>query len=184
MIFWPVKYLFITLKVDRLREYKIAFRGLREGRHPFEFMLDRVFFDCFEATAGTEGTVRAEVELIKSALLMEVKIKINGTVKTVCDRCLEDMDLNISGEMNLYIKQGSREEGNNDDFIVLAADEDILDLSTCLYETYMLNYPLRAVHPERACDERMRRVLGKYVTNEEHKSIDPRWNELKKLIDN
>lgn len=171
--------------VDKLREYKIAFRGLGEGKHSFEFVLDGTFFDCFEATAGTQGTVYAEVELVKSALLMEVKIRIHGTVKAVCDRCLGEMRLPIEGKMNLYVKQSSREEGNDDDYMVISPEDDFLDLSSCFYETYMLHYPMRVVHAEGECDKDMQEVLHKYVKEEkEEKPIDPRWDELRKLINN
>lgn len=174
---------FTSRLVDRLKEYKIAHRGLGEGVHSFEFVMDDSFFGCFEATTGTKGKVNAKVDIVKSSLLMEVRMKIEGMVKAVCDRCLEELDLPISGEMNLYVKYGEREEGNDDDFIVLAQDEDYLDLSEPLYEVYMLNYPLRVVHPEGECNEEMEHVLEE-LTMEENDKIDPRWDELRKLINN
>lgn len=167
-----------------MREYKIAFRGLGEGKHSFEFVLENAFFDCFEATKGTQGKVDAVVEIIKSSLLMEVKIKMKGTVKATCDRCLGAISLPIEGEMNLYVKQSEREDGNDDDYIVVSPEDDYLDLSSYLYETYMLNYPMRVVHPEGECDEEMQKVLKEYVKDENTKPTDPRWDELKKLINN
>ena len=86
--------------------------------------------------------------------------------------------------MNLYVKQNGREEGNEDDYIILSPEDDYLDVSSYLYETYMLNYPMRVVHPEGECDEDMQEVLHEYVIGEDDKPIDPRWNELKKLINN
>ena len=47
----------------------------------------------------------------------------------------------------------------------------------------MLNYPLRVVHPDGECNEEMEKVLDNLVINENKKS-DPRWDELKKLINN
>lgn len=175
---------FTSRIVDRLREYKIAFRGLGEGRHPFDFVLDEAFFDCFKATQGTQGRIQARVEIIKSSLLMEVSIKIEGTVKAVCDRCLGEMELPVAGEMSLYVKQSGREEGNEDDFIVLSPEDDFLDLSSYLYEAYMLYYPMRVVHPEGECDQEMEKVLEEYIKEEEQKPVDPRWDELRKLINN
>ncbi|MEG0795119.1 MAG: DUF177 domain-containing protein [Odoribacter sp.] len=170
--------------MDRLKEYKIAFRGLGEGRHSFDFVLDEAFFDCFEATKGTLGKVDAEVVLVKSVLLMEVKMKIKGTVKATCDRCLGVIELPVEGEMNLYVKQSGREEGNEDDFIIIAPEDDFIDLSPYLYETYLLHYPMRVVHPDGECDEEMEQVLDEYVIDEDTKPTDPRWNELRKLINN
>lgn len=173
---------FIPKDVDKLREYKIAFRGLGEGKHSFDFVLDKAFFDCFEATKGTEGRVDAEVTVVKSSLLMEVNIRFGGVVKAVCDRCLGELDLPVEGEMDLFVKESSREEGNGDDYIIVAPEDDFLDMGSYLYEAYMLNYPMRVVHEEGECDESMQEVLREYVRDEENKPTDPRWDELKKLI--
>lgn len=115
---------------------------------------------------------------------MEVKIRICGTVKAVCDRCLGELDLPVEGGMELYVKESGREEGNEDDYIIVSPDDDFLDLSTYLYEAYMLNYPMRVVHPEGECSEDMQQVLKEYVKDEDEKPIDPRWDELRKLINN
>ncbi|MFR7879436.1 MAG: YceD family protein [Butyricimonas paravirosa] len=169
--------------MDRLKEYKIAHRGLGEGVHTFEFVMDDVFFDCFDATKGTKGKVNASKyrEIIPADGGSDDDRR---TVEAICDRCLEEMELPISGELNLYAKYGEREEGNDDDFIILAQDDDYLDLSEPLYEVYMLNYPLRVVHPEGECNEEMEHVLEELTMEEENDKIDPRWDELRKLINN
>lgn len=115
---------------------------------------------------------------------MEVRINLQGTVKTACDRCLGEVTVPIKGEMNLYVKQSEREEGNDDDYIVVSPEDDFLDLSSCLYETYMLNFPMRVVHAAGECDKDMEKVLSEYVKEEDEKPIDPRWDELRKLINN
>ena len=158
-----------------MKEYKIAHRGLSEGIHTFEFVMDDNFFNCFDATKGTKGMVNARVDIVKSSLLMEVRMKIEGAVEAICDRCLEEMELPISGELDLYAKYGEREEGYDDDY---------LDLSEPLYEVYMLNYPLRVVHPEGECNKEMEHVLEELTMEEENDKIDPRWDELRKLINN
>ena len=66
--------------------------------------MDEGFFDCFEATKGTRGEVKATVLIVKSSLLMEVRITIEGMVKATCDRCLGEVNLPVSGVMNLYVK--------------------------------------------------------------------------------
>ena len=168
--------------MDRLREYKIAFRGLGEGKHSFEFIMDEGFFDCFEATKGTRGEVKATVLIVKSSLLMEVRITIEGMVKAGIPALSEDgksvMNTKLCKEAMVVAKE------LNDDYIILSPEDDYLDVSSYLYETYMLNYPMRVVHPEGECDEDMQEVLHEYVIEEDDKPIDPRWNELKKLINN
>lgn len=115
---------------------------------------------------------------------MEVKIKIDGTVKALCDRCLGELSLPVKGEMELYVKQSEREEGNDDDYMVLSPEDDFIDLSSYLYEVYMLNYPMRVVHPDGECEADMQEMLDNYIIEENDKPNDPRWDELKKLINN
>lgn len=170
--------------MESLAIYRIAFRGLQEGRHTFDYVLDEAFFDCFEAVRGTRGRVNARVELVKSALLMELKIGLSGEVEAICDRCLERLSLPVSGQMTLILKESGREEGNEDDFLILEPGEDWLDVSGPLYETYMLHYPMRVVHAEGACDPGMTGLLNNLTVDEESDRIDPRWDELRKLINN
>lgn len=170
--------------MDKLREYRIAFRNLKEGTYLFEFELDSAFFDCFDITEGTKGKVDVKVTLKKSSSLMEVKMELFGNVKAECDRCLGEVDLNISGEMQLYIKQSEREESNDDDYIVVSGNDDFIYLDSYLYETYILNYPIRVLHESDECDKSMQATLAEYIIDEDNKPTDSRWDELKKLINN
>jgi len=168
--------------VNKLREYKIAFRGLTEGEHKFEYKLDSNFFENFEMTKGVEGCVGALVTLKKTSLFIELKIELDGSVKGICDHCLGDVNVPIIGETELFIVESGREEGNNDDFVVVDPNDDYIDISLYLYETYILNYPMKVVHKDGECDEDMYEILDDYIIEEE--KIDPRWDELKKLINN
>ena len=145
--------------------------------------MNEEFFNCFDETKGTIGELIARVDVERITSLLKVKMGMVGKVRAICDRCLEEMDLFVEGEMNLYVKLGQREEGNDDDFIVLSQDEDFLDMGPLLYEMYMLNYPIRVVHPEGECNQEMEEVIDRFVV-EEKEYIDPRWDELRKLINN
>ena len=167
--------------MNKLREYNIAFRSLKEGTHIFNFKLDSDFFDCFETTKNTEGSVNAIITFRKSSLIMEVKIELSGYVKANCDRCLGNMELEINGNLQLYVKQSEREEGNEDDFIIVKHNDDFIDLSLYIYEAYILNYPIQVIHEEGKCDKAMQETLAEYIIEEEDKPTDPRWDALKKL---
>ncbi|MDR1272982.1 MAG: DUF177 domain-containing protein [Odoribacteraceae bacterium] len=169
--------------MDKLKEYKVAHKGLKEGTHSFRFTLDRDFFNCFEATGGTEGEVTVEVEVMKHSTFIEIRARLEGKVKATCDRCLDEMELPLSGEMTFFLKQGGREEGNDDDFIVLPPGEDHVDLSVPLYELFMLSYPARVTHPDGECDPEMERLIEALDPGDAAAS-DPRWDELNKLINN
>lgn len=168
--------------MNKLREYKIAFRGLSEGEHQFEYKLDSDFFEHFEMTKGFKGDIDAHVRLKKTSLLMELNIELDGRVIGSCDYCLGDVDVPIHGKTELFIVESEREEGNNDDFVVVDPNDDYIDTSLYLYETYILNYPMKVVHKDGDCDKDMNEILDDYIIAEE--ATDPRWDELKKLINN
>ena len=172
-------------RVENSSEYMLAFRGLGLGKHILNFNLGKSFFQKFSALEQTVGSLTAEITIDKGASFMKIHIKVAGVVKAVCDRCLGQLDLPIDGELDIVARESGRDEGNDDDFLVLSPDEDYIDLSDLIYQTYMLNYPIRVVHDEGECDEKMEELLDRYVVNDsEDKRTDPRWNELKKLINN
>ncbi|MDR2413743.1 MAG: DUF177 domain-containing protein [Odoribacteraceae bacterium] len=176
--------------MNKLKEYRVAHKGMNEGKHRFRFTLDREFFDCFEATKGTEGEMIANMEIVKHGTFIEVNAGVEGKVNATCDRCLETMELPVRGEAKFLLKQGGRnnegngegnDEGNGNDYIVLLPEDDYIDAGVLLYEMFMLNYPIRVVHPAGECSPEMERVLERFAIDAEP-AIDPRWEELKKLI--
>ncbi len=170
--------------MEKLSEYRVAFRGLGEGIHTWTYDLDARFFDNFDSTKGTKGALKAEVIMKKSSLLMELTVNLSGAVITVCDRCLGDLELPINECYSVYAKESGRAERIDDDYLVIAPDQDYLDFAELIYQTYIINYPIRIVHPDGECDGDMQEVLDKYLIDEENKPTDPRWDELKKLINN
>ena len=162
----------------------MAFRGLGEGINTWTYDLDARFFDNFESIEGTRGTLKEEVIIKKSALLIELTVNLSGTVITVCDRCLGDLVLPINESYSVYAKESGREESCDDDYLVIEPDQDYIDLAELIYQTYIINYPIRVVHPDGECDDDMEEVLEQYLIDEENKPTDPRWDALKQLINN
>ncbi len=68
--------------------YTIPVSGLKEGRHCFDFEIDKEFFDQFEESEVKEGTLIAIVEADKRSSHIDLSIRIDGTVRISCDRCL------------------------------------------------------------------------------------------------
>ncbi|MBR2624548.1 MAG: DUF177 domain-containing protein, partial [Paludibacteraceae bacterium] len=91
------------------------------------------------------------------------------------------------------VKTAEVEEQSEDDdgeLITVPVDAMNVDLARHFYETAALNVPLRHVHEDGECDEEMSKRLEEMrAVNADEKTneggdTDPRWNELKKLIDN
>jgi uncharacterized metal-binding protein YceD (DUF177 family) len=168
------------------RSYTIPLSGLKEGHHTLDFEIDNGFFELFEDSEVKEGSLIANIEMDKRSTHLDLKIMVSGSVKVNCDRCLEIFSQPLSSENRLLVKFGKSLEDIDPDIISLAAEEHELDLQQQIYEFIMLALPIKRVHPadkngKSTCDPVMIKKLEELIVDEE-KEIDPRWAELKKLI--
>ena len=69
---------------------------------------------------------------------------------------------------------------------VVPDSENEIEIAQYIYELILLSFPINFIHPDdedgfSTCNEEM---MQKLESHSEPEVIDPRWNELKKLIDN
>ena len=168
--------------------YTIPLSGLKEGRHDIDFEIDNKFFEKFEEAEVKEGSLIANITVNKRSTHSDLVIRISGNVRICCDRCLEMFFHPISCENRLLVKFGKTIEDIDPDIISLPVGEHELDLQQHLYEYIMLALPIKRVHPDdnngkSTCDPVMLKKLEALIVEEEPK-VDPRWDELKKLMNN
>jgi uncharacterized metal-binding protein YceD (DUF177 family) len=171
------------------RQFVIPFKGLKTGKHDFIFDIDDKFFDSFEDSEINKGMVHIEIQLIKSVTMLELMFDLKGTVTVMCDRCLDDFNLSISYNTNLYVKFGDTTEEQTDEILVLSHNEFELNVSQYIYEYTLLSLPYRRVHPdndqgESMCNKEMLRKLNEYLIDENIRHPDPRWSDLNFLLNN
>jgi DUF177 domain-containing protein len=165
----------------------LGLSGFKEGRHTIDFEIDNKFFESFEESEIKEGRLFAHVELDKGSSHIDLVIRISGSVKVCCDRCLEMFYLPVDCENRLLLKTGKKIDDDDDpDIISLAADEHELDLRRHFYDFINLALPIKKVHPDdidgkSTCDPVMLKKLNEFIIEAEIES-DPRWDELKKLM--
>jgi uncharacterized metal-binding protein YceD (DUF177 family) len=168
--------------------FTIPISGLKEGRHSFNFEIDKEFFEQFEESEVKNGMLEACVEADKRSSHINLAIRIKGVVSISCDRCLLVFLHPVDCENRLLIKFGKINDENDPDIITVPADEYDLDLKQYFYEYILLALPIQRVHPEdrngiSGCDPEMLMKLDQHIVNEDDR-MDPRWDELKKLINN
>jgi DUF177 domain-containing protein len=166
--------------------FSIPIGGLKEGHHTFEFEINKTFFDLFEESEIKEGELSAVVEIERRPSHIDLEVKISGKVRVCCDRCLEMFDHPLGCENKLLVNFGSEKDESDPEIITLPYDEYELDLKQYFYEYIYLALPIQRIHPDDAkgestCEPSMLRKLKEFLVEEEVKS-DPRWDELKKLI--
>ena len=166
--------------------YTIPLGGLKEGRHTYDFEIGNKFFEQFEESEIREGDLKVIAELDKRSSHYDLLIRIVGSVRIDCDRCLEKYDQSLESENRLLIKTGKEWDDSEPDLLTIPADEYELNISQYIYEFVHLALPLKRIHPEdkkgnSTCDPGMLQKLREHVIDTEKKG-DPRWDELKKLM--
>ncbi len=172
--------------MDYLAKYTIPYKGLKDGSHEFDFTADEKFFEHFQFENNFQGQVSVKATLLKKTLVMSLNLEINGEINVTCDRCLDRFPYQVEGESTLFIKFGETYEELDNDIIVVPESENEIRIAQYIYELILLSFPINFVHPDdedgfSTCNEEMTQKLNEHS---EKKEIDPRWSELKKLIDN
>ncbi len=179
--------------VDRLKDYNISFKGLKNGLHKFEYQIGASFFGLFENPLVENGRLNAIVTLDKSQNLLVAGFEISGVVNTICDNCLAPVEIPVDCSDKLYFNFGHEYAEQSEEIIVLSYEEHQINVAQWLYEFIIVSLPIRHVHPndengKPTCNAQMIDKLDEYLVSEEtilekkEDSSDPRWDALKKLI--
>jgi uncharacterized protein len=168
--------------------YSIPISGLKEGKHSYDFEIGKEFFEQFEESEIKEGKLTVIVEADKRSSHADLAVKISGEVSISCDRCLGVFSQPVSCENRLLVKFGKVYDERDPDIITIPADENELDMTQYFYEYILLALPIQRMHPndrngKSKCDPEMLQKLKEHVSSEEERN-DPRWDDLKKLMNN
>jgi uncharacterized metal-binding protein YceD (DUF177 family) len=166
--------------------YNIPIGSLKGGKYTFDFEIGREFFEGFEGSEIQEGSLTVKVEADKTSSHTDLAVRIEGTVKIACDRCLGVFSHPLSCENRLLVKFGKVHDESDPDIITFPPDENELDMAQYFYEYIYLALPIQKVHPDdkdgkSTCDPAMLEKLREHLVNDETGN-DPRWDELKKLM--
>ncbi len=170
--------------------YSIQFLGIAEGKHQFDFRVNKDLFVQYEEDSIEDADINVVVNLEKSVRHLLLNFNIKGSITTICDRCLDTLKLDIDCSPHLHINFGdyTSDLSDIDDIMTLSRSEEKLDLSKHLYDYIMLNIPIQKTHNENSgseCNPEMLEQIEKYEIgnsdNIEETEIDPRWEKLKHL---
>jgi uncharacterized protein len=178
-------------KMNPLDRFRIEFGHLGAGEHEFQFEIDDTFFEQFEHSPVELGALDVLVTVNKDEQnMMLIDFTMEGTVTLPCDRCAEDLELEVSGYNELIVKFGENHEEESEDVVVLSGKEHSLNVAQYIYEYIVLMIPLRNVHPDdeegkSTCDadalERLEKLRVHEANEEEEHPVDPRWDILKNI---
>jgi uncharacterized metal-binding protein YceD (DUF177 family) len=172
-----------------LRDFNIAFAGLKQGKHDFQFELDQSFFEHYGYDDFNDVEVTATVILDKRSTLMDLYISGSGTVNVNCDITNEPFDMPIDSSMELVVKFGDQFNDENEDILILPHGEFEFNIAQYLYEMVVLSIPLKKVHPGIEDGTLESDILDKLeelkptssMDSNNKEDTDPRWDALKNL---
>lgn len=180
----------MSVRMKALKEFTIQFVGLKDGEHDFEYSIDNTFFNNFEYDEFNESAVVANVNLVKKSTLLELYFSVTGHVNINCDLTNEPYNQSIEDQFKLVVKFGSEYNDDNEDILIIPHGEYEINVAQYLYELIVLAVPVKRVHPgiedgtlkSEALSKLQELSLNEGSTNKKSEEIDPRWNNLKKLL--
>lgn len=171
----------------------------------YEFVLDNLYFAHIDGPEVQKGKVNVVLTVKRTARAFELHFQTEGVVSVSCDRCLDDMDISIASSNKLLVKFGQEYAEEGDNLIVIPESEGGINVAWFMYEFIALALPMKHVHAPGKCNKAVTSKLSKHLKTdgddhgsddetfdveddiaieETGDSIDPRWNELKKILDN
>jgi uncharacterized protein len=166
------------------RDFVISFGNLAAGEHEFQFEVQDSFFQRFENSVVQKGNVDVLVVVEKKENMLLFDFTMEGTVIVPCDRCLEDLSLDIEGYYELIVKIGNENEELSEDVIMISSKEHEIDVAQYIYEFISLMIPMRNVHGENEgepeCDPEVIKAIEKHIAQDTQET-DPRWDALKNI---
>lgn len=144
--------------------YKIPLRGLSEGKHEFNYKLDNKFFQLIDDGTSDikKGDLDVVVHLKNTATTFELNFEIKGVAHVPCDRCLDDMVMDVATKSKLIVKFGAEYSEESDEIVIIPEEDGEINIAWFLYEFIVLSLPMKHVHPSGMCNKTMSTKLGKH----------------------
>ena len=172
---------FKTLWEGQLKDFGVNIIGLSNKVHLFQFELKDGFFEQYGKEVLSTGDFAAQISLDKRETFIEADFKISGQTELICDRSLEPFHFKLKIDRKIIFKYGEEPQEVSEEIVIIARDQDLLDLGQYLYEFIVLSIPIKKLHPDLK-DEDEADVTIVYSTSTENEVVvDPRWEKLKKL---
>ena len=167
-----------------IESFKIDLKALPQGASILEFKLDDSYFKAIDVPDIQRGELSSSLSISRTDDFFELNFHTEGIVHIPCDICLDDMEQSIETDDRLLVRFGE-DYSEEDDLVIVAENEGILDVAWFIYEFIALNIPIKHVHAPGKCNPAMIEMLQEHSAarsgEEEEKTVDPRWAALLKL---
>ena len=186
-------FFYPPLEMKVLEAYQIPVLSLEDKSYRYTFEGGDDFFQAFEQEWVEKGQFHSVVDLNKSATMIQVSLKIEGSIRLICDRSLEEFNYPFEVDEKLIFKYSDHSEELGDNLFLFDRKSPKLDLSQDLFDFIALQVPMKKLHP-RFLEEAealqgnqfiysTEKDLGDQSNEKAEEDMDPRWAALKNLKD-
>ena len=130
------------------------------GQHVREYALDDAFFASLDQDEILGGACKATVDMTVRETGASLHVSVSGTVKVICDRCLDPMDVALEPFEDEVLLKLAPEAGEDDNAIYVAESDPVFDLGWLLYELIAVRLPVVHSHAEGECNPEMEAILN------------------------
>ena len=171
--------------MSKLEQFNVDLKALSQGDNILSFVLDDAFFEAIEAPTVRRGRLQTTLTIHRTEDYFDLDFYTEGLVTVACDRCLDDLEQPISADDHLVAKFGTA-YSEDDELVIVAENEGMLDVSWFIYQFVELSIPLRHVHAPGKCNPAMMKALEEHSAARSgvesvESSVDSRWAVLEKL---
>ncbi len=175
-------------QMGRLDIYNVELKGVKEKPVSYGWTVGQDFFEAVQAEDVRRGNVDIALTLTKRSGLFYLSFVLTGAVTVTCDRCLDDMSLDIdtNGEIKVRLGDDFADDG---DVIVVPEKDGSINVAWYIYEFIALAIPIKHVHAPGKCNKGMMDKLGGHLVgdgednSEESESTDSRWDVLNSIVE-
>ncbi|MCX4330998.1 MAG: DUF177 domain-containing protein [Muribaculaceae bacterium] len=148
--------------MGKFTEYKLMLKSLPEGKHTFEYHLDKQFFINMENSDVRDADINVTLDVDHRGDAYQLSFHLAGTLTVLCDRCLDELPLDIDAAYNLTVKYGEEYNDDSDTLLIIPESDNYLNVAYMIYDTAVLAIPPRHVHPQGKCNRAMSALNKKY----------------------
>lgn len=189
--------------MGKFTQFNIPLKSLPKGVHDFDFHLDKQFFENMENADVRDADLAVHLVVKYDNDVYKLSFAIIGTVTVPCDRCLDDLVLDVDSAYEINVKYGDDYREDSDDMMEIPESDATLNVAYMIYDTVVLAIPMKHVHPLGKCNRAMSSLLKKHRVSssdpdaeledqlieemedmpdsQEQAPSDPRWDKLKEL---
>jgi uncharacterized metal-binding protein YceD (DUF177 family) len=179
--------------MSRRREFEIAFVGLKPGVHEYNYSIDDKFFEAFQQQDFRNCKAHVKLLLDKKSGFMLLKFEVGGAMEVTCDRCNNNLPLELWDEFNITVKMVedpelmNNQEDDPDMYYVSQGDSHI-DVANWIYEFINLSLPMQKTCQYETmdgpyCNVDALNMLKKMEPEENIVKENPIWKGLEKFKD-